>query len=202
MSDERSDPDEEGTPESGNGEQTPTADPENGEQTPAPEPENGEEPSESGGPIGADRQVEPATRHEEHAPLDELSREVRERREQREAEPDEELFEEVDVGEVDVESVWESLVSEPEEEGIQAEGKAIGAGADAEQVSEGGPARPPEHVLPKAEFCERCPYLSDPPELACEHEGTEIVEVTDAEHFRVRGCPFAAEEEPSFEQIE
>lgn len=150
-------------------------------------------------PVGVDRQEAPATRHEERAPLDDLSREVRERREReaQEQPAESDLFEAVDVGEIDAEQVWEEIVSEEE----RAEGKAVGAGSEAEKVGSGGPDQRPEHLLPKSEFCGRCPYLTEPPELACSHEGTDIVEVADVDHFRVRGCPFAAEDEPSFEEL-
>jgi hypothetical protein len=51
-----------------------------------------------------------------------------------------------------------------------------------------------EHVIPKADYCQRCVYFSDPPDVACGHEGTDIVSVEDFEHFRVRGCPVVENE--------
>ncbi|MFB6097455.1 MAG: hypothetical protein ABEJ74_08715 [Haloferacaceae archaeon] len=153
-------------------------------ETPTAEPADGEAP----------------TRREGRAPLDDLSQKVRERRADRASEEadEEDLFEEVDVGDVDVDEVWDELLGE---ERAEAEGKAVGAGTAAEEVRAGDADRRAEHVLPKAEFCERCPYLSAPPELGCTHDGTDIVEVTDVEHFRVRGCPFAVEDEPAFEEF-
>jgi len=119
------------------------------------------------------------------APLGDLAREVRARREAREPDadgsdlPDDDLFESVEVDHVDDEAVWESFVegeTEPEE--------GVGLGAEAEAAAE-----PNEHVVPKRDFCQRCPHFSDPPETACAHEGTTIVEVADADSFRVRNCP-------------
>jgi hypothetical protein len=143
------------------------------------------------------------------APLDGLAREVRARREARGAEgpdgtaeapddlfetaedpdgtaeaPDDVLFETVDVDAVDDEAVWESFV-----EGETGPEERVGLGAEAEQAAE-----PDEHVVPKRDFCQRCPHFSDPPEAACSHEGTTIVEVVDTDHFRVRDCPIVADE--------
>jgi hypothetical protein len=126
------------------------------------------------------------------APLDGLAREVRARREAREAggpdetaeAPDDVLFETVDVDAVDDEAVWESFV-----EGETGPEERVGLGAEAEQAAE-----PDEHVVPKRDFCQRCPHFSDPPEAACSHEGTTIVEVVDTDHFRVRDCPIVADE--------
>ena len=54
---------------------------------------------------------------------------------------------------------------------------------------ESGPDR--EALVRTADFCERCPYLTDPPTLQCTHPGTALVEFPDRDHVRVRGCPFA-----------
>lgn len=185
MTDEPTEPDDE--PE-------PTASDDDGRGA----PEGDADPT--GSPTAEPAAEEAPTRHEERAPLDDLSREVRQRRAERESEEadEEDLFSEVDVGDVDVDEVWEELLGE---DSAEAEGKAVGAGTAAEEVRASGPERRPEHVLPKAEFCERCPYLSTPPELACSHDGTDIVEVSDVEHFRVRGCPYAVEDEPTFEEF-
>lgn len=133
------------------------------------------------------------------APLDELARDVRQRRETRRDEGSE-LFEEMTVDDVDSEAVWESLL---ETDDAEAEGPAVGAGAEAERVgSPPGADDRPESLLPTAEFCERCPHLSAPPEVACEREGTDIVEVENSEHFRVRGCPFAGRERVDFGELD
>ncbi|WP_210408934.1 hypothetical protein [Halorhabdus rudnickae] len=47
----------------------------------------------------------------------------------------------------------------------------------------------------KHTYCERCEYFSDPPEIACAHEGTDIIEFVDFETVRVADCPVVAERE-------
>ena len=47
----------------------------------------------------------------------------------------------------------------------------------------------------KHTYCERCEYFSEPPEIACSHEGTDIIEFTDFETVRVADCPIVAERE-------
>lgn len=136
---------------------------------------------------------------EEGAPLEEMADDVRRRRQRRDEGPESDPFEQMDVGEVDGEVVWEELLTQ--EELSEAE-RAVGAGVSATEVGAAGPGERTEHVVPKDEFCSRCPYLTDPPMLACDHDGTEIVEVTDADHFRVRGCPFAGREEDELAEFE
>jgi hypothetical protein len=123
---------------------------------------------------------------DDDAPLSGIAREIADRRSPRgSADSDADLFEEVDVDDVDSETVWDSL--DDFDEG----GADVGAGAEASRVdSEGTTSAGSDHVVPKASYCQRCEYLSDPPELACGHEGTEIVEVVDSEQFRVRECPY------------
>jgi hypothetical protein len=53
-----------------------------------------------------------------------------------------------------------------------------------------------EAVVPKADYCESCPFLADPPTVRCTRPGTEIVDFPDRQHVRVRGCPFAADDRP------
>jgi hypothetical protein len=102
------------------------------------------------------------------------------------------------VGEIDEETLWSSLGSDdtagvgvdvdtaPDEDtGSLGSVEPV---SGVESVGDAGSALP-EHVVPKDKYCQSCPYLDDPPELACTHEGTEIVEVVDNERFRVRNCP-------------
>ncbi|WP_251342482.1 hypothetical protein [Haloplanus halophilus] len=127
------------------------------------------------------------------APLAELVREVRAKRAAREEgetaglDPETDPFESVEVDEVDEDAVWEALA-----EGETGPEAQVGVGADPETTAD-----PDETVVPKAEFCSRCPHFADPPETACTHEGTTIVEVVDADRFRVRNCPIVAEERAS-----
>jgi len=84
-------------------------------------------------------------------------------------------FERMDVGDVDPDSVWESL-DEARMRGSVSERQ----GRTYAEVS-------------KHRFCEQCEYLSDPPSIECAHEGTEIVEFLDMETVRVVDCPVVAE---------
>jgi hypothetical protein len=120
--------------------------------------------------------------------------------------PDDDPFDRMSVGEVDEEALWSSLGSDDSvgvgvDAGVDASTAAdADSAADADAGSLGddaaGPSAPAgaapgarEHVVPKSDYCQSCPYLDAPPELACTHEGTEIVEVVDNERFRVRNCP-------------
>lgn len=169
-SDEESEPEAESEPAA---EPTETPYEEVGEESPTPE--------------------EPA----EKAPLEDLARSFEES-EGRSASTETDLFEEMDVGEVDSEEIWETVVEEEDEGSGPGAG---GPGGVAEEIEPGGPATGTEHVVEKREFCHRCTYFTDPPETACTHEGTEIVEVVDSGHFRVRNCPMVGESErPEFDQ--
>lgn len=84
------------------------------------------------------------------------------------------LFEEVSVPELDDEAVWESIT-----------------GSD-DSIREADPDRSPdddEAVVSKAQFCQKCEYFTEPPELGCTNPGTEIVELVGVDQFRVRDCP-------------
>lgn len=97
-------------------------------------------------------------------------------------------FRQMSVAEIDEEVLWSSL--EGGEEPTVTVGPAEPAGAgDLADEEATATANANETVVPKGEYCQKCPYLHDPPELACTHEGTEIVAVEDADHFRVRDCP-------------
>jgi hypothetical protein len=128
----------------------------------------------------------------EDAPLGELADRVRGRESSGGGEGESELFEEVGVGEVDTESVWDALEADAEEasEDGDAGVTGVGVGARAERVARDDPtAARPDYVVPKAEYCQRCEYFSEPPEVACTHADSDIVEMPDSDHFRVRGCP-------------
>jgi rubredoxin len=47
----------------------------------------------------------------------------------------------------------------------------------------------------KHSYCESCEYFSEPPEIECGHEGTDIVEFLDSETVRVADCPIVTERE-------
>lgn len=116
------------------------------------------------------------------APLGDLASRI-----EAEAPPEDDPFEDMSVSEADAEIDWDELV----------EGEAEPAGGPTAARAE--PVAPEEHVVDKRQFCQRCDYFSAPPETACTHEGTEIVEVVDSDHFRVRDCPMVGEDgEPDF----
>jgi hypothetical protein len=135
---------------------------------------------------------------DDDVPFEDLARRVRERRE-RAAEaddpfadlpptstgdPDDDAFEWVEVDPVDGAQVWARLERESE----PTEAPPLPDVPPSETDGDATATR----VVPKASYCERCRFLSDPPEIACEHEGTSIVGVPDREHFEVRNCPVVA----------
>ncbi|MFC7174780.1 hypothetical protein ACFQL0_18455 [Haloplanus litoreus] len=89
-------------------------------------------------------------------PLGDLVREIRAKQAAREegadAAIDADLFEPVEVDEVDDEVVWEAFTAE--ETGTE---EQVGLGADPEETSPDG-----EAVVPKRQFCQRCPHFTDP----------------------------------------
>ncbi|SFK74704.1 hypothetical protein SAMN04487950_0891 [Halogranum rubrum] len=148
------------------------------------------------------------------APLDELAREVRERNANREngtASEREAVFEQVDVDSVDRERLWEDLLTDSADDDddavasvgqVERTGRAETAqNADAETTRSAdaetpsmveeveSPSDVTEHVVPKREYCQRCPHFSAPPDATCTHDGTDIVEVVSVGEFRVRNCP-------------
>jgi hypothetical protein len=96
---------------------------------------------------------------------------------QREGDPfesAEQAFEKMDVGELDVDDVWDTL-------------------ADAEQ--RGSVTESEGHTyaeVSKHRYCEQCEHFSAPPEVACSHDGTEILEFVDLETVRLVDCPVVA----------
>jgi len=87
----------------------------------------------------------------------------------------ERAFEEMNVDDLEVDDVWETL-SQAEERGSVTESQ----GRTYAEVS-------------KHSFCEGCEYFSSPPDVACGHDGTEILEFVDLETVRVVDCPVVAE---------
>ncbi|SFR55043.1 hypothetical protein [Halogeometricum limi] len=96
--------------------------------------------------------------------------------------PPESPFETMAVEAVDTDSLWTELAGESE----QASGVGVGEAARTAGEDSRGNV---DHVVSKRAFCQQCPHFTDPPELACGHDRTSIVEVVDADHFRVRNCP-------------
>jgi len=110
------------------------------------------------------------------APLGELAADLAAAAE--EDPPEDDPFEAVDVGGPDAEEAWTDAdgESEPTTAAASVEASAVAEARD-------------EHVVDKRAYCQRCEFFSDPPESVCTHDGTDIVEVVDADRFRVRDCP-------------
>lgn len=104
------------------------------------------------------------------APLGSLAASVDERRGRESDRPDDGLFDQESVPEIDADVVWERL--------------------DDDEPSElPDEADPDVSVIEKRSYCEQCPFFSEPPDVECNHDGTEILELVDMEHFRVIDCP-------------
>ncbi len=106
---------------------------------------------------------------------------------------EEDLFEQKQTPEVDREALWRQVADEEtaeraiEEMDIDAESDpAVERSVDGESV---------ERVVEKSAYCHACPHFSSPPDVRCTHEGTEILEAVDMEHFRVVDCPIVEENE-------
>lgn len=110
------------------------------------------------------------------APLGDLAARIDDRRRDREGTEANELFTEKQVGEIDRESLWEQVTADEPTETVE------GAVEDVREIS-------------KRSYCQGCQYFSAPPDVHCGHEGTEILEVIDLEHFRVVNCPVVREDE-------
>jgi hypothetical protein len=197
----------------------PDADPgESNEFEEAGDPEAGHEeafefdaagdPEGSGGPVGngdADRE----------APLGDLAEEVERRRAEADDDvPMDELFEDSDVEGFDREALWRQVAGEDAAEQVVDDASPTDTAAatptieDSAEVSESSPPPVPgtqssddegadraERVVEKRSYCQGCEYFSAPPEVHCTHQGTEILEAVDMEHFRVVDCPVVAEDE-------
>lgn len=107
-------------------------------------------------------------------PLGDLADELGRRRDERAEDEYDDLFISEDVGDLDSDLVWDEL-------------ETGGVSVESEFADD-------EHVAPTSGYCERCEYFSAPPEVACGHEGTEIVDMVDIERFTVRNCPKVAED--------
>ena len=109
----------------------------------------------------------------EDAPLSGLTDRIRDR----EAEEDfDDLFDREDIEDVDREELWEQV------EGTDDPLEDLTVEREVREVS-------------KVKYCHQCEYFSAPPEVTCENEGTEIVELVDLETFRVVDCPVVLKDE-------
>jgi hypothetical protein len=102
-------------------------------------------------------------------------------------------FERMEVDEIDVDEVWDALDADLDAE--PPPGPTIGAAAAVGETAT-------DHVVDKRTYCQRCPYFSDPPETACTHDGTAIVETIGFDEFRVRDCPMVTDDGPQFDRTD
>ncbi|MFH5800074.1 hypothetical protein [Haladaptatus sp. CMAA 1911] len=114
-------------------------------------------------------------------PLSGLVSDIEERRNRKSKRADD-AFEEVDVGDVDTDELWDDLLNEDGGELVVSVPRE--AGWDDRDV----------RTIPKT-TCHGCPHVGDPPDLRCTHEGTDILSMPDVEHFRVADCPMVADED-------
>lgn len=108
----------------------------------------------------------------------------------------EDAFEQMNVGSVADEDVWEVLDEDATDASF---GPTAGPGAAAVSGTASDADETVEHVVDKRSYCQQCPHFTAPPEVACDHEGTAIVEVVGFGEFRVRNCPMISEDDPTFE---
>jgi len=115
----------------------------------------------------------------------------------------EELFGEPDREDVDDEELWAELSA--------GDAPVIGEEDLFSRLAEESPTERAETavetdgeaaVVPKNQYCQGCQYLSRPPDLACGHPGTKILEVIDSERFRVRNCPVVRERRGTADVLE
>ena len=117
---------------------------------------------------------------------------------------DEDPFESMGSGDVGEEDVWEALDEGTsvgaDAAGSAAVGDAEAPGSEFAGTAPGAGTPGDERVVDKRSYCQQCPHFTAPPETACTHEGTEIVESVDFSRFRVRDCPMVDAEDPAFDE--
>ncbi len=84
-------------------------------------------------------------------------------------------FQRMDVGDLDEDEIWAAI------EDAEARGSVV----DADDRTYA--------TVSKHRYCESCEHFSPPPEVACAHEDTEILEFPDMDTVRVVDCPIVAE---------
>ena len=86
------------------------------------------------------------------------------------------LFEREDVAEIDSEQLWERLENDRSPTDLLEEEREI-------------------REIEKHTYCHQCEHFSAPPSVECTREGTEILELSSLETFRVADCPVVLEDE-------
>ncbi|GGL51050.1 hypothetical protein [Halocalculus aciditolerans] len=91
-----------------------------------------------------------------------------------------ELFEEAGESVIDGEDVWEELLDENGDAGLVAEVVDTDLDRDVRVI--------------ESRLCHGCPHFATPPDVHCNHDGTEIREVVDTDHFEVVDCPMVTDD--------
>ncbi|MFC7140052.1 hypothetical protein ACFQMA_09425 [Halosimplex aquaticum] len=101
-------------------------------------------------------------------------------------------FERSAVEGIDPDEVWARLTGESTDDGAGTNSESgAGVEAAADETAPSGDGDVAE--VSKHAYCEGCEHFSPPPDVACAHEGTEILEFVDVESVRVANCPVVAE---------
>ncbi|WP_121822430.1 hypothetical protein [Halostella salina] len=114
------------------------------------------------------------------APLGDLAARIDERRTERASATESELFTEQSAESIDSDRLWEQVT---------------GADDATPPDDAGNAPQRDERVVSKRSYCQGCEHFSAPPDVRCDHAGTEILEVVDLDRFRVVDCPVVREEE-------
>lgn len=111
----------------------------------------------------------------------------------------EDPFVEMDVEEIDEEDVWDEITAEE----TSAEAEAMEEAAFAEESAAGAAAVAEENetIVEKSSYCQQCEFFSEPPDVACTNQGTEIIELVDTNRFRVRNCPVVRQRRGTTEEV-
>jgi hypothetical protein len=149
------------------------------DERPQIEPPTDDDRSELGGETDDERPELPGeTDDGRSGPLGNLASRVDERRQTEADEEFDDLFEEEDAGAVDREALWEQVHTD-----------------DPFDVESEAAEEPERRVVETDKYCESCRFFSEPPDVACTHPETEILEVLDMDHFEVFNCPVVRENE-------
>lgn len=148
------------------------------------DPDSGPDTDSGSGPdTNSDSDVAPtadsaSSSGDRRGPLADLAEDVDARRDRSGEDVFEAAFAEQSFEEVDDDTVWAD--DGDDESKFGAVGEVIEAGERT-------------YVVSKRNFCERCRHFSDPPDVRCTHEGTEIREFVDMDHVRLYSCPIVEE---------
>lgn len=151
-------------------------------------------------PGGGDKATDDADGGEDEAPVDPddaapLSDLASEVDEGDLAETEQELFEQRSAPGIDREALWRQVADEETAERAIEEMDVEDDGPQVRHPDRGDSVDTGERVVAKNSYCHSCRFFSPPPDVHCSHEGTEILEAVDMDHFRVKDCPIVQENE-------